>query len=118
MQRGEPQGSKVLVLTEDSQIVGYARIGPARDHDSILEGGCGEVYGLYLHPDTWGRGLGRALMDASIEELSGQGFDQATLNVVEGNERARFFYERQGWIMDKQAAPWHGAPQLRYRKEF
>jgi ribosomal protein S18 acetylase RimI-like enzyme len=118
MQRGQPAGSTVLVLVKEAAILGYSRFGPARDQDSILAGGTGEIYGLYLHPEWWGQGFGRALMDASIAELAKNGYGQATLNVIEGNDRARFFYERQGWILDRQATPWYGAAQVRYRKEF
>jgi ribosomal protein S18 acetylase RimI-like enzyme len=118
LEREEPPGRQVLVITDEEAIAGYSAFGPARDQDSILAGSTAEIYGFYLDPERWGQGLGHALMDASVARLASRGFEEATLNVVEGNERARFFYERQGWILDKQAAPWKGAPQLRYRKEL
>lgn len=118
LQLPDPPGAQVIVVEQDSVVRGFARFGPARDHDSILEGVTGELYGFYLHPDVWGRGIGGALMDAVLSALREADFQQVTLNVVEGNERARFFYEHLGWALDKQAEPWYGAPQVRYRKEL
>jgi ribosomal protein S18 acetylase RimI-like enzyme len=57
-------------------------------------------------------------MRAVFADLTEQGYVQATLNVIETNERARSFYERQGWLVDKEAAPWYGLPQVRYRIEL
>lgn len=114
----EPTEARVAVIEVEGDVKGYAHTGPARDHDSILAGATGEVYGFYVHPDHWGQGMGRALMDAVLSDLKSRGYLSATLNVVEVNERARLFYERTGWILDKEAAPWFGVPQVRYRKDL
>ena len=52
----------LLVLLEGARILGFSTSGPYRD-DSCPE--LGEVYGLYLHPEVWGRGHARTLLDAS-----------------------------------------------------
>jgi GNAT superfamily N-acetyltransferase len=113
-----PTGATLIVIEEAERIVGYASVGPSRDQDSILAGATGEIYGFYLHPDAWGRGFGGLLMDAALASLRARGEHYATLNVVEGNERATAFYEHLGWTLDREAAAWHGARQVRYRREL
>jgi GNAT superfamily N-acetyltransferase len=53
--------------------------------------------GLYVRPEHWGRGVGRALHDEVIERLRGHGSARCHLWVLEQNARARRFYERLGW---------------------
>jgi GNAT superfamily N-acetyltransferase len=55
-----------------------------------------------------GRGVGRALMAAIEEWTVGRGYRLLTLNVFEGNTRARDLYERNGF----------GVDMLRLVKEF
>ncbi|MGK3204829.1 N-acetyltransferase family protein [Amycolatopsis sp. MEPSY49] len=78
-------GGRVLVAEEDGVIAGFAAFGDGR------------LYALYLLPEYWGRGLGRALHDRVVEELPG---DSAVLWVLSTNERAKAFYLRQGWVDD------------------
>ncbi len=52
-------------------------------------------------PDHWGQGMGRALLNAGEARLAADGFERALLWVLEGNEAARAFYERQGWVKGK-----------------
>lgn len=78
-------GNRVLVAEEDGVVAGFAAYGDGR------------LYALYLLPEYWGRGLGRALHDRVVEEMSG---DSAILWVLSTNERAKAFYVRQGWVDD------------------
>ncbi len=55
---------------------------------------------IYLHPSSWGTGAGRALMTAGLGHLDAAGFGRATLWVLDGNKRARRFYEHGGWRSD------------------
>ena len=48
----------------DSEIVGFASIGPSRD-----EQGLGELYALYVEPSAWSQGDGRALIARAEEQL-------------------------------------------------
>ena len=57
----------------------------------------GEVISIYLLPEYIGKGYGRRLMEAVMEELGKQGFREAFLWVLEENTRARHFYERFGF---------------------
>jgi GNAT superfamily N-acetyltransferase len=53
--------------------------------------------GLYVIPEEWGSGLGRALHDHALSLVADLGSQKCHLWVLEHNERARRFYERLGW---------------------
>jgi GNAT superfamily N-acetyltransferase len=110
------QARHVLVAEEEGRIVAFAAIGPARDEDGV-----GEVYAIYAHPSAWGKGFGRRLVMAAEEALDDAGYADATLWVLDTNERARRFYERAGWTPDggeKFEDRLPGLRQVRYRRDL
>ncbi len=88
----------LLVAEAGGALVGFAAIGPSRDDDATI--GVGELFAIYAAPETWGQGVGRALMNAAIDAGRSAGFGEATLWVLETNERARRFYAAAGWHAD------------------
>ena len=84
-----------LVAEVEGRVVGFVAVG--RTHD---EEGDGELYAIYVHPDHWGTGVGRALIDAGEERLRDLGHRDAHLWVLDDNPRARRFYEAAGWTTD------------------
>ncbi|GAB3226179.1 GNAT family N-acetyltransferase [Glycomyces halotolerans] len=60
----------------------------------------GEVWMLYVHPDHWGRGAGRALMREGHKALDEFGLSPVRVWLLEGNEIGRRFYERYGFVSD------------------
>jgi ribosomal protein S18 acetylase RimI-like enzyme len=98
-------------------VVGFASVGPSRD-----EPGTGELYAIYVHPDAWSTGAGRALLVRAEERLA-EDYDEATLWVLEANPRARRFYERGGWRLEageaKDFERWGvSSREVRYRKRL
>jgi GNAT superfamily N-acetyltransferase len=85
----------LLVAVVASSVVGYAHLGPSRVPDD--QASTGELYSLYLHPDHWGTGRGRAVHGAALARLGEDGFDAARLWMLSTNDRARRFYARLGW---------------------
>ena len=91
-------------------IVGYAFFGPEQDvlgahwphplSPEGQEGQVGELYALYVHPDWWSTGTGRALMDRVLGTASAAGYLSVRLWVLRDNSRARRFYERAGFAPD------------------
>ncbi len=57
----------------------------------------GEVEQVYVAAEHRGTGLAAVLLDEAERQVAAGGYDVAWLAVVEGNARARRFYERQGW---------------------
>ena len=56
--------------------------------------------GLYVLPEWWSRGVGRALHDEVLGRQRASGERRCHLWVLEENERARRFYERLGWRLN------------------
>jgi GNAT superfamily N-acetyltransferase len=106
-----------LVAEVDGKIVGFVSVGPSRDAD-----GDGELYAIYVRPEHWGTGVGRALIAAGEERLRELGHHEAVLWVLEDNPRARRFYEAAGWTADGTTRPIEifggEVPEVRYRKRL
>jgi GNAT superfamily N-acetyltransferase len=109
--------SGVLVAETEAGIVGFASFGPSQDTPAIAEIGT-----LYAMPELWGTGIGKQLMLATLTTLGQADYTQATLWVLEDNERARRFYEAAGWGADGTAVEdsTGGASlnKLRYRRRL
>jgi ribosomal protein S18 acetylase RimI-like enzyme len=102
-----------------SEVKGFATIGPTRDSDLA---GAGEVYAIYLDPQSWGQGLGRALFAHVSDRLAALEYSTAMLWVLESNARARRFYELAGWTADGatrvETRPGFELHDVRYRKSL
>jgi GNAT superfamily N-acetyltransferase len=105
-----------------SGIIGFVVVAPYRAEEGEEHPGehVGEVGAIYALAGHWGTGVGRRLMDAAVRELAGEGFTEAVLWVIEGNVRARRFYEAAGWAPDGAAkldrrGGWD-IPEVRYRR--
>jgi ribosomal protein S18 acetylase RimI-like enzyme len=105
---------RVLVAEEEGSVIGFCAVGPAIDDD------WGEVFAIYVDPQHWGHGVGRDLLVAAEHSLAEAGFPRALLWVLEGNDRARVFYERQGWAPGKpiriEAIGGSDVTEVRYEK--
>lgn len=117
---GVPGGSSVAV--DDGQVVGWSSVGAYRDDEAGAAAPgprCGEVNAIYVLPERWGGGIGRALMDYSLGVLAADGLSPALLWVLRDNERARRFYAGYGWRPDGATHTYDvgGAtlPEVRYR---
>jgi GNAT superfamily N-acetyltransferase len=90
--RADRQGPPYfLVVEQDGIVVGFSVFGPSRDSDAGVE--VGEIYALHADPRWWGRGASSRLFEQTLQTLGTSGFTQATLWVMDGNNRARKFYE-------------------------
>ena len=111
----ERAATRVLVAIVDETVVGYTFHGPTRDED--LPPGTGEVYAIYVRPDSWSAGVGHALMTAALADL---GAGPVVLWVLAVNDRARRFYELAGFVPDgaEKLAEMPGGqiPEMRYRR--
>lgn len=107
-----------VLIDPGERVAGYCRTGPARDKDLEAEI-TAEVYGLYVHPDHWGAGAGKLLFGWAVDDFVHRAFFQASLWVVDSNDRARRFYESSGWRLDPGPTnTCFGAPEVRYRRSL
>jgi GNAT superfamily N-acetyltransferase len=111
-----PPGWSTVVAEDGGRVVGFATTGPSRDQEGI-----GELYAIYVEPDAWSTGTGRALIERAEAELA-RSYAEATLWVLEDNPRARRFYEHAGWQHDgvRQLETFleTEVPEVRYRKRL
>ncbi|GAA0796119.1 GNAT family N-acetyltransferase [Spirilliplanes yamanashiensis] len=114
--RWEADTHRLTVADDGGTIVGFTYTGPSETP------GAAELYGIHVAPDRVGSGVGRLLMISALEQLRAHGEPRAVLWVLEGNARARRFYERGGWVDEGVARTGHvgSAPtvQRRYGKEL
>lgn len=107
------EGSSCYVATAaGDQPVGVVVAGPDPDEPSV-----GHLARLYVDPDHWVHGIGTALYDVAMADLAAR-FSEATLWVLEGNARARRWYERLGWQLTplrKAAFAPAGVDDVQYR---
>jgi GNAT superfamily N-acetyltransferase len=103
----EEAGVERTVAVTGGRIAGLCTHGPSRDDD--VEAEVGEVRALFVHPASWRRGAGKALLSNALAGLRDSGRTEATLWSFARNERANAFYEQQGFERD-------GASQA--RQEF
>lgn len=90
----EQAGRESLLLLDGDDIVGAAGCCAGRVPELS---GWGEIASIYLLPEYWGKGWGKMLFSAAVEQLEAMGYRNLFLWVLEGNQRARVFYERMGF---------------------
>ena len=78
---------QVIVAEYNGQVAGFAAVVG------------GELDGLFVEPDLWGRGIGRALLVAATQEARKRGL---ALTVI-ANPSARRFYESCGFSLEGDA---------------
>ena len=99
-----------VAVTDDGRVVGFSYVG------DTLTPGVQELYAIHVDPAEVGTGVGRLLMQDALRHLGAR----AVLWVLEGNTRARRFYEEGGWQPDGETreSPMGGevTHQLRYTR--
>ncbi|WGF86662.1 GNAT family N-acetyltransferase [Marinivivus vitaminiproducens] len=84
-----------FVAEDDLGVVGYASFGPTRDTLSRRAGFAGELYTLYVLPDSQKRGIGRELFREVQDCLSANGQVSVVVWMLKGGP-ALNFYRRMG----------------------
>jgi GNAT superfamily N-acetyltransferase len=90
---------QVIVAEYRGQIAGFAAVVG------------GELDGLFVEPDLWGRGIGRALINAATQEARRKGL---ALTVI-ASPSVRRFYESCGFTIEGEERTRFG-PALRMTK--
>jgi GNAT superfamily N-acetyltransferase len=93
----------VLVAVDDGLIVGSATLEvdhkvPGSDEERVLRPEEVHLRMLGVDPAARGRGAGRALVEAAIEEARSRGKKELTLTTTRFMKVARQMYERLGFI--------------------
>ena len=83
-----------LVAVVDGRIVGSAGVTAVGGRRKLAHRA---RFGISVLKDYWGMGIGRVVMEASIDCARRAGYTQLELDVVAGNERAVSLYRRAGF---------------------
>jgi ribosomal protein S18 acetylase RimI-like enzyme len=94
--------SEVLLAIDGEAIVGY--VNPVVDRDRGWIGGIGVLR------DYRGRGIGTKLMLAAESEFRRKGVREVSLEVIEGNFKAKKLYERLGFAETRKYLTAEGRP--------
>jgi ribosomal protein S18 acetylase RimI-like enzyme len=81
------------------------------------EDGKGKLSGFYVDPSSRGHGIGRALLQAAVQEARRAGLLQLTLLTWEHMHAARALYEASGWVRGEDP-PAHSGANRAYRLEL
>ena len=95
---GRLQDRTLVIVEDDETPAGFVFLEPAVDYFS------GEPHGhlgmIAVTAGAEGQGIGTALMRAAEDWARRRGYAKLTLNVFEGNTRARTMYERFGYNVE------------------
>jgi putative acetyltransferase len=86
-------GSIYWIAEDDGKIIGGCGIFSTEN----LPEGCGELVKLYLNPNYRNRGIGRQLMEISMESAKQLGYKQLYLESLPELDKAIRLYEKEGF---------------------
>jgi ribosomal protein S18 acetylase RimI-like enzyme len=100
LSHADPSNPYTIVATDNNigdQILGFATTRPSQESDLPHHG---ELTALYVDPDSWGRGIGVALVSAARAHLVSLSLRHAYLFTLVDNLRAQHFYKSDQWTPD------------------
>jgi len=89
----------IWVSEEAGRVTGFISLLPSRDAD-VPPPRFAEISALYVHPDVWGHGHGRTLVEAVLAHVAQTPTESVIVWALTGNLGARHFYERLGFARD------------------
>ncbi|MFJ8105478.1 GNAT family N-acetyltransferase [Streptomyces sp. NPDC096132] len=87
-----------LVAELGDRVVGYVRLVPPTSLAATAH--VRQIQGLAVADEARGKGLGRALLRAAVEETRRVGARRITLRVLGHNTPARKLYESEGFVVE------------------
>ena len=84
-----------LIAEEAGEILGFICYGQSRDSKDAKDG---EIFAINMIDKGKGRGIAAEMMRRATVEMAASGWKSLSLWVVEGNARARGFYEKMGGV--------------------
>lgn len=87
----------ILVADEDGAVIGYTYAGVEGNDYMALRGPAGVVYDIIVDPVHRRQGIGRMLLDATIEALKAKGSPRVVLSTAERNVSAQHLFDSSGF---------------------
>jgi ribosomal protein S18 acetylase RimI-like enzyme len=87
----------ILVAELDGEVIGYTYAGLEGTDYMSLRGPAGAFYDIVVDPAHRGQGVGRMLLDATLEALKARGAPRVVLSTAEQNVAAQRLFDRAGF---------------------
>ena len=87
----------ILVAERDGNVIGYTYSGVEGTDYMSLRGPAGVMYDIVVDPDHRQQGIGRMLVDATLEALTRKGAPRVVLSTAERNAAAQRLFDRAGF---------------------
>ncbi len=87
----------ILVAERDGELLGYTYAGVEGNDYMALRGPAGVLYDIVVDPAHRGQGIGRMLLDATLDALKARGVPRVVLSTAEGNPTAQHLFARAGF---------------------
>ncbi len=87
----------VLVAERDGDVIGYTYAGVEGTDYMSLRGPAGVLYDIVVDPAHRGQGVGRMLLDATLDALNARGAPRVVLSTAEQNHSAQRLFDRAGF---------------------
>ena len=87
----------ILVAERDGELLGYTYAGVEGNDYMALRGPAGVLYDIVVDPAHRGQGIGRMLLDATLNALKARGVPRVVLSTAEQNATAQHLFERAGF---------------------
>ena len=93
----ENSDAVILVAERNGEVIGYTYAGVEGYDYMALRGPAGVLYDIVVDPTHRRQGVGRALLDATLEALEAKGAPRAVLSAAERNEPAQRLFAPAGF---------------------
>ena len=97
LSHADPSHPHTIVAADGDIIRGFSTTRPSQESDLPNHG---ELTALYVDPNSWGFGLGVALVSAARAHMASLGHKNAYLFTPVDNLRAQRFYKTDQWTPD------------------
>jgi ribosomal protein S18 acetylase RimI-like enzyme len=87
----------ILVAEQDGKVIGYTYSGVEGTDYMSLRGPAGVMYDIVVDPDHRQQGIGRMLVDATLDALKSKGAPRVVLSTAERNAAAQRLFDRAGF---------------------
>jgi GNAT superfamily N-acetyltransferase len=111
-----------LLAFAGGEPAGHVSLAQAREREEPRPDipGLAHLWQLFVRPPWWGSGLAARLNALVVEQAAARGYAAMRLHTPAGHERARRFYEREGWTTDGVLLPEPllGIDLVQYRRDL
>jgi ribosomal protein S18 acetylase RimI-like enzyme len=87
----------ILVAERSGEVIGYTYSGVEGTDYMALRGPAGVAYDIVVDPAHRKQGVGRMLLDATVEALKARGSPRVVLSTAERNVSAQRLFDRAGF---------------------